>query len=109
MFMDGRWRVFRHPRGRFFTMQARAHIVVHGIVQGVFFRYSTQREAEGLGLTGWVRNLPDGGVEMSAKVRQTPSRSWLRGPAAAPGAFVETADVSWEDHTGRFLTFEIRY
>lgn len=97
-------------RGHFFTMQARAHIVVHGTVQGVFFRYSTQREAQGLGLTGWVRNLPDGGVEIVCEGEKEAVQTLVdwsrRGPR---GAFVETADVSWEDHTGRFLTFEIRY
>lgn len=38
-------------------------VVVRGRVQGVWFRASTQRMAQGLGLSGWVRNLPDGGVE----------------------------------------------
>ncbi|MFP5363914.1 MAG: acylphosphatase [Thermoleophilia bacterium] len=38
-------------------------IVVSGRVQGVFFRDSTRREAIGLGVTGWVRNRPDGTVE----------------------------------------------
>lgn len=42
------------------------HAVVHGRVQGVFFRASTQKKARALGLTGWVRNLPDGTVEVLA-------------------------------------------
>jgi acylphosphatase len=91
-------------------VKARAHIFVHGIVQGVFFRYSTQKEAQGLGLTGWVRNLPDGGVEIVGEgERQAVEKlvQWARtGP---PGSFVEGADVSFEDFTGRFLTFEIKY
>ena len=45
---------------------------VSGRVQGVFFRDSTRREAEALGLSGWVRNLPDGRVE-----------AWFIGPRAA--------------------------
>lgn len=43
-------------------VQAR-HVVVHGRVQGVFFRQSTRRTAERHGLAGWVRNRPDGSVE----------------------------------------------
>lgn len=41
----------------------RMHAIVHGRVQGVFFRETTFREAQKLGLTGWVRNMPDGTVE----------------------------------------------
>jgi len=41
----------------------RLHVVVSGRVQGVWFRDSMRRQAEGLGLAGWVRNLPDGNVE----------------------------------------------
>ena len=41
-----------------------AHIFYSGTVQGVGFRYTTQRQAEGLHLTGWVKNLSDGRVEI---------------------------------------------
>jgi acylphosphatase len=41
----------------------RRRVVVHGLVQGVFFRDTTRREAEARGVSGWVRNLPDGTVE----------------------------------------------
>jgi acylphosphatase len=41
----------------------RSRVVVQGRVQGVYFRESTRRTAEELGLSGWVRNLPAGGVE----------------------------------------------
>ncbi len=41
----------------------RRHVIVSGLVQGVFFRVSTQREARRFGVAGWVRNLPDGTVE----------------------------------------------
>ena len=42
---------------------ARAHVIIHGRVQGVFFRLETQKAARQCGATGWVRNLPDGTVE----------------------------------------------
>ena len=44
-------------------MKKRVHAIVHGRVQGVFFREYTRRQAEQRGLNGWVRNLPDGTVE----------------------------------------------
>ncbi|MDO8703442.1 MAG: acylphosphatase [Sulfuricaulis sp.] len=42
------------------------HFIVSGQVQGVFFRASTESTARRLGLTGWVRNIPDGQVELIA-------------------------------------------
>jgi len=52
-------------------------VVVSGEVQGVFFRDSTRREARRLGVTGWVRNRPDGRVE-----------AWFEGEPAAVGELV---------------------
>ena len=43
--------------------KVRAHVLVSGKVQGVFFRQKTQQQAQIFGITGWVRNLPDGRVE----------------------------------------------
>jgi len=64
--------------------------VVTGRVQGVFFRVSARDQAQSLGLTGQVRNLPDGGVEVLASGTDTAIvalKQWLRdGP---PGARVE--------------------
>ena len=63
-------------------MEGNDEIFVHayftGIVQGVFFRASTQRKARSLGLVGWVRNLPDGRVE-----------AWIEGDRSAIGQLVE--------------------
>ena len=42
---------------------ARSHVVVHGQVQGVFFRDSCRREADARGVAGWITNRPDGAVE----------------------------------------------
>ena len=48
-------------------MQTRVHALITGTVQGVFYRASTQNEAKKLDLTGYVRNLPDGSVELEAQ------------------------------------------
>ncbi|MCS6788328.1 MAG: acylphosphatase [Aigarchaeota archaeon] len=88
----------------------RAHVWVSGRVQGVFFRANAKRVADELGLSGWVRNLPDGRVEA---VFEGPEEAVLkavewcrRGP---PLAVVERVDVSWEDYTGSESGFRIRY
>ncbi|WP_130470873.1 acylphosphatase [Candidatus Magnetaquicoccus inordinatus] len=68
-------------------------LLIHGRVQGVFYRVSTQQEAEKLGLRGWVKNLPNGSVEV--EVHGSPSAvaallAWCQhGP---PGARVEKID-----------------
>lgn len=49
--------------------EMRLHLIFHGRVQGVGFRYSSMMSAEGLGLTGWVQNLADGTVEMQVQGR----------------------------------------
>jgi acylphosphatase len=80
------------------------------MVQGVFFREFTRRRALALGLTGYVKNLRDGTVETIA---EGPSKSLeqlleqLRvGP---PSARVDRVDHKWEDHSGEFDRFEVRY
>lgn len=108
--MDGLWHHYDNDRIIFFSMKTCVHIIVHGIVQGVYFRYRTQQTAIGLGLTGWVKNLADGGVEIVAEGERSAVEKlteWARkGPSAA---FVERADVSWEDYTGGFQSFDIRH
>ncbi len=72
------------------------HIMVHGRVQGVFFRASTQTRALELSLVGWVRNLPDSWVEIYAEGDQGNLElliEWCRqGP---PSAKVTRVDLDW--------------
>ncbi|HEX6791299.1 MAG TPA: acylphosphatase [Candidatus Krumholzibacteria bacterium] len=73
------------------------HVFISGRVQGVFFRESTRREASGLGLSGWVRNLADGRVEARFEGGREPCERALAfirtGP---PRASVTHVDVEWE-------------
>lgn len=48
-------------------LMQRVHIIVNGLVQGVYFRAFTKETADRLGLSGWVRNLPNGSVEAIAE------------------------------------------
>ena len=89
-------------------MKARAHVYVGGMVQGVFFRAETANLAHRLGLTGWVRNLPDGRVEAlfegeKAKVDEAVAFC-QRGP---PGAHVQDLDIRWEESRGEFRDFRV--
>ncbi len=88
----------------------RAHVVIHGLVQGVFFRAGTRDEATRLGVGGWVRNLPDGSVEAvfeGEKKKVEEIIGWShRGPT---GARVSSVDITWEEFKGEHRRFDIRY
>jgi len=91
-------------------VKVRAHVFVSGWVQGVFFRSETQYEANRRNVTGWVRNLLDGRVEAVFEGERGDVEKLIefckRGP---PGAKVTNVQVFWEDPTGEFKDFKIRY
>jgi len=76
--------------------RASAHLVVSGLVQGVFYRQSAVDEARSLGLDGWVRNLPDGRVEAEAEGERDRVEAFVawcrRGP---PSARVDDVEATW--------------
>ena len=75
----------------------RVHLYITGKVQGVFYRASAARVANGWGLSGWVRNLTDGRVELLAEGDRPQVEAlvlWCQeGP---PDAYVKGVDVRWE-------------
>ena len=79
---------------------------VTGRVQGVGFRWFVSRAARGLGLAGWVRNLPDGSVEVVAAGAAVPldrfAEELQRGPAGARVAALEVTDETTPPATDRF-------
>lgn len=91
------------------NMTKRVHLFVSGRVQGVYFRAHTHKKARALALAGWVRNLPDGRVEIVAEGVEENIASfldWVRlGP---PASRVEDVELEWsepQDERG----FRIRY
>lgn len=91
-------------------MKIRAHVIVTGRVQGVFYRAETASKAKQLNLTGWVRNLPDGRVEAifegeEINVRKIIDFCW-RGPS---NAYVVDVSVRRHDWKGEFDSFTVRY
>jgi len=89
-------------------VKARVHVFVSGLVQGVNFRMATRREAEALGVTGWVSNAPDGRVEAvfegeASDVQRTVD--WCHhGPSRAR---VERVEVQTQPYTGEFESFDV--
>lgn len=89
---------------------ARAHLMIHGLVQGVCFRSATTEEARARGLTGQVWNNPDGTVEAVIEGAEELVRElveWChRGPRSAR---VEKVDIAWEDFTGEYDRFSTAF
>jgi acylphosphatase len=88
----------------------RLHARVFGRVQGVNFRYYTQREANILGLTGWVANRFDGSVEVVAEGDKSVIQRFLaflhQGP---PSARVDRVQIDWGEARDEFNNFRVRY
>lgn len=88
--------------------QKRLNLVVRGRVQGVYFRASAQREARQLGLTGWVKNRPDGSVEMVVEGEEDQVKDFLAWSQHGPStARVDKVETKWRSYTGEFSDFRI--
>ncbi|QPC81311.1 acylphosphatase [Phototrophicus methaneseepsis] len=87
----------------------RLHAIVHGHVQGVYFRATTQDRAVQLSITGWVRNNADGTVEVIAEGSKDKlevlHNFLLQGP---PSARDSSVDVNWSDAAGTFYEFTVQ-
>jgi len=92
-------------------MSTALHVWVKGRVQGVFFRDSTRVRAIELGLTGWVRNLPDGRVEALFVGEKNACRDARDFTAVGPpSALVTGLEHKWEDPPEKeYSGFEVRY
>lgn len=90
--------------------QAALHATINGRVQGVAFRAFVRHKAVALGLTGYVRNLPGGQVEVFAEGNRDGLETLLdalkKGP---PAARVFNVDVQWQRAEGRYRQFGIEY
>ena len=92
------------------TDLAAVQAVVYGRVQGVFFRAFVSQRATELGLNGYVRNVPGGGVEVRAEGERKKLEELIGhlkvGP---PAARVEKVATNWSEYTGGYTVFDIRY
>jgi acylphosphatase len=88
---------------------SRLHAIVEGHVQGVGFRVFVQTIAITLGLKGWVRNLWDGNVEVTAEGAQVVLEKFLASLIQGPrGAHVINVHSEWLQATGEFERFQVR-
>lgn len=90
-------------------MNTRVHLFISGTVQGVFFRDSAKQVAQSLGITGYVRNLQDGRVELVAEGEKDSINTlvqWChKGP---PSAIVVSVDIENEHYKDEFDLFDVK-
>lgn len=83
---------------------------IYGLVQMVLFRDSTRRKAKKLNLVGWVMNQEDGTVQVMAEGKEENLKQLIKwcynGPMLAK---VDKIDIVWQEPTGQFNKFEIKY
>lgn len=88
---------------------ARVHIIVHGLVQGVGFRWFVAREAGTLGLRGFVRNRPEGTVELEAEGDRSLIETLIAHVKVGPrSSQVRDLQIVWQEPQKDTKPFEIR-
>ena len=88
----------------------RAHLFYSGRVQGIGFRYAAEKFAMDLGLVGWIKNLPDGRVEVLCEGPKNKIELFLQQVRESSlGAYIKKADCRWEKPTHEFAEFSIEF
>ena len=89
-------------------MPDRLHVYFSGHVQGVGFRYSVKQLSLEFDVTGWVKNLPDGRVELVAEGERNELETFQAAiPDAGLRRFIRDTQSHWSESTGEFRGFEI--
>ena len=89
-------------------MRKQARIFYSGRVQGVGFRFSAESLANDLRVTGWVKNLRDGRVEVVAEAEEEALKDFLDRINKYFSRYIQDADVEWKEATGEFKQFGIK-
>jgi acylphosphatase len=91
-------------------MKKRLHVYYSGVVQGVGFRFTTERIALSLGLVGWVKNLFDGKVEVVCEGEEANVVNFLdKMKNGSMKRYITNAQVTWQEATGEFKDFTVEF
>ncbi|MBU0684168.1 MAG: acylphosphatase [Candidatus Omnitrophica bacterium] len=88
---------------------ARIHVIFSGSVQGVGFRFVSERIAVRLNLTGFVKNLLDGTVEVVCEGNKSELEVFLKKIAETMAGYISDFHVDWEPACNKFTSFEISF
>jgi len=87
----------------------RARIIYSGTVQGVGFRFTAEKIATSLGLTGWVGNSPDGTVDVLCEGSESDIKVFMDKIDKSMGAYIRASRITRKNATGEFSSFNIRF
>jgi acylphosphatase len=90
-------------------MKKRMHAYCSGQVQGVGFRFTAESLAHDLGVSGWVKNLRDGRVEVVAEAEEQVLKDFLDKINQYFARYIRDADINWQEATGEFKDFGIEF
>ena len=92
-----------------YSDRTRAHAIYKGRVQGVGFRFTAQRYANETGITGYVKNLCGGQVEIIAEGEKKKVETFLRKIKSGPlSRYIDDGETHYSEYTGQFRDFHIR-
>jgi acylphosphatase len=87
----------------------RIHVIYSGRVQGIGFRFTAERIALSLGITGWVKNLFNGKVEIVAEADEKKIDKFLEEINSNFSNYIQNQDLDWQEATGEFKNFGIKF
>lgn len=90
-------------------MKKRIRVFCSGRVQGVGFRFTTEDLARDLDISGWVRNLRDGRVEVVAEAEEETLKDFLSKLKSYFSQYIQNISLQWQAASGEFKEFEIRF
>lgn len=85
------------------------HVLFSGYVQGIGFRYTTERIGRKFPVTGYVRNLPNGKVELVAEGEERALQDFLKAVEEAFKSFIRGTEVRWKEPAGGWQEFGIKF
>jgi len=87
----------------------KVQVIYSGRVQAVGFRFTAVHLAKEFSVTGWVRNLPNGDVEVVAEADNKALTQFLNSLEDRMSGYIQAKDISWSESKNEFSAFDIRY